>query len=317
MKYVVTGATGFVGRRLVKALLEKKNEVTVLSRDVTRARAVLPASVQVYAWDPMREPAPREAVSGRDAIVHLAGEGVAERRWTKAQKARILDSRVMGTRHLVEAILAVPNGPRTFIGASAIGFYGNRAEEILDETSAPGAGFLSDVCQAWEAETLKVPDYVRRVVVRIGIVLGRGGGALKPLLPLFKLGGGGPVASGRQWMSWIHVDDLVGLLVHAAENDSVRGVVNGTAPHPVRNNEFTKALGKALHRPAFVPAPAFALKLVMGELSDLVLFSQNVLPKAALATRFPFRFPRIREALDDIASEQRASAGARLRFKTS
>lgn len=304
MKFVVTGATGFIGKKLVTALLEKGHEVSVLSRNVSNAKENLPQAVHVYAWDPMAEPAPVGALTGKDVVIHLAGEGVAEKRWTKTQKEKIRSSRVIGTRNLVATINTIANGPKVLVSASAIGFYGNRQEEILDENSKPGEGFLSEVCQEWEAETRKVSPNIRRAVVRIGIVLGRGGGALKPLIPLFSLGAGGPVANGRQWMSWIHVDDLVSLFIHCAENDSVKGEVNGTAPYPVRNTEFTKALGSALSRPAILPAPAFALKLAMGELSDLVLFSQNVQPKAALASGFHFKYPRVQEALNEISKKK-------------
>lgn len=304
MKYIITGATGFVGRRLVAALLKKGDEVTVLSRNISKARAVFPSQVSVVAWDPITEPAPEVALVGRDAVIHLAGEGVAEKRWTVRQKAKILDSRVLSTRHLVKSINAVPNAPKIFVGASAIGYYGNRGEEVLDESSSAGVGFLPDVCRDWESESVKLSTAVRRVVVRMGIVLGREGGALKPLIPIFSLGGGGPVGNGRQWMSWIHVDDLVSLLIHAAETPSVRGAVNGTAPHPVRNTEFTKALGSALNRPAILPVPSFALRFVMGEMSDLVLFSQNVVPKVPVASGFTFKFPRVQDALNDIAKKK-------------
>ncbi len=304
MTYVLTGATGFIGKRLVNALLEKGHEVRVLTRNVTKAQAGLPPQVKTFAWDPMTQQAPHAALSGSHAVIHLAGEGVAEKRWSRAQKIKINDSRVIGTRNLVAAINAAPNAPKTFVSASAIGYYGNRGEEVVNEHSKPGSGFLSDVCTGWEAETKSVSATVRRVVVRIGIVLGRGGGALKPLLPLFSLGAGGPVANGRQWMSWIHVDDLVSLLIHCAETPSVMGAVNGTAPNPVRNTEFTKALGAALKRPAIFPAPGFMLKLVMGELSDLVLFSQHVLPKVALETGFKFEYPRVQDALNQIGRKR-------------
>lgn len=308
MIYLVTGATGFIGKRLVARLLSEGHTVTALTRNPARAKSKLPAGVDLVAWNVEKEAAPASAFLGVDAVIHLAGEGIAEKRWSEKQKQRILNSRVLGTRNLITTINSLAAPPKVLVGSSAIGFYGNRGEEALDETSAPGSGFLTDVCTEWENETTKVRPQTRCVMVRTGIVLGKGGGALKPLIPLFKLGGGGPVADGKQWMSWIHVDDLVGLLVFASQNEKVAGPVNGTAPNPVRNKEFTKALASSLHRPAFLPAPAFALKIVMGELADLVLYSQNVLPKKALAAGYSFKFLTVQAALNEINQKKSESA---------
>ncbi len=304
MHYLITGATGFVGKPLVLKLLGEGHKVTVLTRDPAKSKAKLPANVTLFAWDPEKEPAPAAAFMGVDSVIHLAGEGIAEKRWSQKQKDKIYSSRIVGTRNLVQTINQLATSPKSLVSSSAIGFYGNRADEAITETSAPGSGFLPDVCRDWESEAKKVVAQVRCVLLRTGIVLEKGGGALKPLVPLFSLGGGGPVADGKQWMSWIHRDDLVDLLIHASRTETLSGAVNGTAPNPVRNSEFTKALGRALKRPAFLPAPAFALKMVMGELSCLVLFSQNVLPQKALASGFVFRFPSIQGALDAICKKK-------------
>ncbi len=304
MNYLITGATGFVGKPLVAKLMSDGHKVTILTRNPEKAKGKLPPNVAIFAWNPEVEPAPTSAFTGVEAVIHLAGEGIAEKRWSQKQKEKISSSRVLGTRNLVQTINGLANPPKVFVSSSAIGFYGDRLDDALSETSAGGVGFLPEVCKEWEAEAQKVSSAVRRVLLRTGIVLENGGGALKPLIPLFSLGAGGPVADGRQWMSWIHRDDLVRLLIFASQNENLTGPVNGTAPNPVRNSEFSKALGKALHRPAFMPAPAFALKIVMGELACLVLFSQNVLPKKALDWGFHFKFQNIQEALNDICKKK-------------
>ena len=213
-------------------------------------------SGRVLAWDPLDGPPPAEAFDGVDVVFHLAGESVAEGRWTAAQKARIRESRVLGTRHLVEGISRAERRPRVLVSASAVGYYGDRGDEELTESSPPASDFLAEVCIAWEKEALAAEEAgVRVVTARTGIVLGAGGGALGKMLTPFKLGAGGPLGNGRQWMPWIHVDDLARLYLHAADTDAVRGPMNAVAPNPVTNSEFTKALGRAVHRPAFMPAP--------------------------------------------------------------
>ncbi|NBW98071.1 TIGR01777 family protein [bacterium] len=304
MRVVVTGATGFIGQHLVNQLRKEGISPVLLSRKVATAQKIFGPDIEAHAWNPEAEPAPASVLETADAVIHLAGEGIANRRWTEKQKAKILTSRILGTRNLVSAINGLKGKkPSTLISASAIGFYGNRGSEILNESSLLGNGFLSDVCSAWEAEARKVDSSVRLVTPRIGIVLGKEGGALTKLLPLFKLGGGGPVGSGKQYMSWIHVQDVVGLLIFALKNASVKGAMNTVAPHPVTNAAFSKALGKALHRPAFMPAPAFALKLAMGELSALVLHSQRVIPEVAEKAGYKFIYPEIQPALDQIAQK--------------
>jgi len=298
MKALVTGATGFVGPRLLRLL----DRPVVLSRDPERARAALGSLAgRVLRWDPLQGPPPADAFEGVDTVLHLAGESVSAGRWTAAQKARIRDSRVVGTRHLVQGLAQARSGPRTLVSASAVGYYGDRGDEELTEAAAPGGDFLAGVCVEWEREALVAADHgVRVVTARTGIVLGAGGGALAKMLPPFKLGGGGPLGNGRQWMPWIHVADLARLYLHAAETTSIVGPMNAVAPEPVRNSEFTKALGRQLHRPAFMPAPYLGLRLLFGEFAQVLFASQRVIPRVALDTGFVFQFPEIAAALREI-----------------
>ena len=300
MKALVTGASGFVGPRLLRLL----DSPIALSRDPDRTRAKIGNLVgRVVRWDPMQGPPPAEAFDGVDAVFHLAGESVAEGRWTAAQKAKIHDSRTIGTRNLVQGIVQAAQRPRVLVSASAVGFYGNRGDEELPETAPPADDFLAKVCVEWEAEALAAEKAgVRVVTARTGIVLGSGGGALAKMLTPFRLGGGGPLGDGRQWMPWIHVADLARLYVHAAESPSIQGAMNAVAPHPVRNAEFTKALARQLHRPAFIPAPYFGLRLLFGEFAQVLFASQRVIPRVALDTGFVFQYPEIAAALREILS---------------
>jgi uncharacterized protein len=258
----------------------------------------LPAGVRLALWKPGQAP-PAEALADADAIVHLAGENVAQR-WTADARRRILGSRVEGTRRLVEALAGLPRRPAALVCASAIGYYGDCGDAILDETSAPGAGFLPEVCVAWEREALAAEALGRRVArLRIGVVLDRRGGALARMLPPFRMGAGGRLGDGRQWMSWIHLDDLAGLFRFALENN-LAGPVNAVAPNPARNADFTRTLAGALHRPAFVPVPGFALRLLFGEMAEVLLGSQRVHPKAAQSAGFRYRFPDLAPALKDL-----------------
>lgn len=302
MRILLTGATGFLGVPLVKVLLGEGHEVTVVSRDPERARRRMPAACSFVAW---MGDHPLHALAGHDVVVHLAGEPVAGGRWTAARKEAIRSSRVDTSRSLVEAIAALPaeQRPRVLVSASATGFYGDRGDEVVDESSPAGSGFLADVCRAWEAEIQRAEPLVQRAVcVRIGVVLGRGGGALGPLLPVFRLGVGGKVGSGRQWFSWIHLEDMVRLLHFAITADAARGVLNGTAPEPVTNAEFTRVLAAAVHRPAILPAPAAVLRLALGEMATILLGGQRVEPRATLAAGFTFRFPHLAGALADLCS---------------
>jgi|SRR5579871_3639 len=296
MNVTISGASGLVGRRLLKLLMEAGHSVHVLSR---HAGTNLPPGVGLSVWDPANTVPPRDGLEAADAVVHLAGEPVAQR-WTAEVKQKIRISRVDGTRRLVEALAALPRKPETLISASAVGYYGARGDEILAESAPPGMGFLPEVCAAWEREAQTAAALgIRVAIVRIGVVLDRRGGALARLLPPFRLGLGGPIGSGRQWMSWIHAADLVELFRSAIEKP-FSGVLNGVAPFPVTNRDFTRELARCLHRPAIVPVPAFALRAVFGEMAEVLLASQRVVPRAAEAAGFPFRFPQLGPALADL-----------------
>jgi uncharacterized protein (TIGR01777 family) len=294
MRVLVTGATGLIGRRLLPRL----DHPRVLARDPERARRSL-GEVDAIAWDAGKGPPPASALEGIDAIVHLAGEPVAVR-WSEERKAAIRDSRVAGTRRLVEAIAARPasSRPRVLISSSAVGIYGDRGDETLDETSSLADDFLAQVCRDWEAEALKARDLGLRVVLlRTGVVLDPAGGALGKMVTPFKLCLGGRLSHGRQWMPWIHVDDELGLILHALANDKVEGPINATAPNPATNRDFTRALARALGRPAIFPVPGFILKILFGAMSSVVLGSERVLPRAAEKTGYRFAHPELDEAL--------------------
>jgi uncharacterized protein (TIGR01777 family) len=295
MWIAITGASGLIGRRLVKVLGEAGHQLTVFSR---HAVADLPGNVRLALWRPGEAP-PAGALMDADAIVHLAGENVAQR-WTADAKRRIRDSRVEGTRTLVETLAALPRRPGALVCASAVGYYGSRGDEILDERSAPGTGFLPEVCVGWEREAQAAEALGLRVArLRIGIALDSGGGALARMLPPFRMGAGGRLGDGRQWMSWIHLDDLAELFRFVLES-GISGPVNGVAPNPARNADFTKALAHAINRPAMLPVPEFALRLLFGEMAEVLLGSQRVAPRAALEAGFRFRRPELETALADL-----------------
>lgn len=286
MNITITGATGFIGRYLVQSL----------SRDGHSVRALSRAAWDIFAGEP-----PAESLAGADAVIHLAGVPVAQR-WTRSAKKKILDSRVVGTHHLVTALSTLSQRPEVLVCASAIGIYGDRGDEILTEASPIGQGFLADVCNRWESEAdLAESLGIRVVKLRIGIALGRKGGALEKMLPPFRAFLGGRLGAGSQWMSWVHVADIVGIIRHAIDQ-SVHGAINATAPNPVRNIEFTHQLGTALHRPAIFPVPAMALKVLFGEMSEVLLASQRVLPKVAESAGYRFEFPELGAALRDLSS---------------
>lgn len=298
MRTLITGATGTIGRAL-EARLE--GPTVIVSRDPRTAARLIP-DAEAFAWDGKSD-LPVPALEGVEAVFHLAGEPVAEGRWTEEKRARIRESRVDGTRAIVRSLAALPpeKRPKALVCASAVGFYGSRGDEVLTEASAPSEGFLPDVCKAWEDEAWAAEGLgVRVVMLRIGIVLAREGGALAKMLPLFKVGLAGRLGSGEQWMPWVHVDDVVALFVHAARNESLRGPVNAVSPDPVTNADFTRGVARALRRPAFFAAPAAILRLALGEMADVVLASQRVLPERAVASGFAFAFPSLDDALADL-----------------
>ena len=296
MKALVTGATGLVGRELVRRL----ERASVLSRDVRGIEQRFGENVRGWAWQPESEPAPPAAFEGVEAVFHLAGEPVAEGRWTPEKRRRIEQSRVLGTRHLVKALGALPALPRVLVCASAVGYYGDRGDEELLESTARGQGFLADVCEKWEAEARAAESIgIRVVTARLGLVLAPRGGALARMLPPFRLGLGGKLGDGRQWMPWVHLSDVVGLLLHAARDERLRGPMNVVGLEPATNADFTRALGHALGRPAVLPVPRLALKVVFGELSEALLDSQRVVPGVARETHYAYAFPRLAAALED------------------
>lgn len=293
MHVAVTGASGFLGGYILRALAQAGHSPRVLGR---RAAGNCP----FFQWDPSRGLPPENALAGVDGVIHLAGEPVAQR-WTREARQRILESRRDGTRRLVEALSRQAVRPRTLVSASAIGYYGSRGDEPLTETAAAGSGFLPETCIEWEARARNAELAGIRVVrLRIGIVLGKEGGALAKMLPPFRAGVGGPLGSGSQWMSWIHVRDLARLAEFVLVHDTVQGAVNAVSPAPVTNREFSKILGQVLRRPALLPVPAFALKLLFGEMAEVVLGSQRVLPQAAGQAGFRFEFTDLRTALKDL-----------------
>lgn len=296
MTYLVTGATGFIGSKLVEQLLARGDAVYYLAR---RRSTKLPTQASFHPWDTSKIPE-LKALSRIDAIFHLAGEPVAQR-WSADVKRRIYDSRVLGTRNLVTAIAGLRHRPSVLVSASAIGYYGNRGNDMLTESQAPGSGFLASVCKEWEREASKARELGLRVVpVRISMVLGHGGGALKAMLPAFRLGLGGKFGSGEQWTSWIHLEDLMRLFLLAADNATITNALNGSSPRPVTNAQFTNALAHALHRPAFLPVPRFAMKLLLGEMADFLFTSARVIPEAADRAGFTFKYPELDTALKSI-----------------
>jgi uncharacterized protein (TIGR01777 family) len=301
MKATVTGATGLIGSHLVAALQARGDEVTVLSRDPDRASQQL--GVEAARWDAEDEAAPPAALAGRDAVVHLAGEAVAQR-WSTETKRKILSSRENGTRNLVHGILDAEPRPPVLVCASAAGFYGARGDEPVDEGQPPGTDWLAGVCVRWESQADSAKPGTRVVKVRTGIVLDAEGGALAKMLPPFKAGLGGPIGGGKQYMPWIHRDDLVGIYLAALDAPSFAGPINASAPNPATNKDFSRALGRALHRPAVAPVPAFALKALYGEMAQIVLTGVRMVPGRAGELGYEFAHPDLDEALRDTLAGQ-------------
>jgi uncharacterized protein (TIGR01777 family) len=288
MRIVITGATGFIGTRLAANLQQAGHSLVTLGRGASAD----------FRWDASVD-APAEAFEGADAVVHLAGESVVQK-WTPEAKRRMRDSRVLGTERLIHGLSITRNRPKAFVCASAVGYYGDRKDEPLTEDADPGSGFLPKLCREWEEKADLASALGMRVVkVRIGVVLGPNGGAIKQMSTPFRMGVGGRLGDGTQWMPWIHLDDIAGIFQFAVEG-KVAGPLNGVAPGIVTNAQFTGALGKALHRPAVLPVPKFALKMMFGEMADVLVFSQKVIPRATEKSGYRFRFPELAGALADL-----------------
>lgn len=301
MRVAVAGGTGFIGRAMCGELLQAGHEVTVLTREVSRASGRVPQGVKVVRWSPERSEELREVFSAKDAVINLSGEGVAAQRWTPEFKQKLVDSRVNSTRALVQGMRSAEPRPQVLVNASAVGIYGNCGEEELTESSPPGTGFLAELAIRWEQSADEARELgVRVVKLRIGTVLGEGGGALEKMLLPFRLFVGGPFGNGQQWFPWIHLDDVTGITLHALTNDTVDGAVNAVAPGIVRLKDFCKTLGRVMGRPSWLPVPSFALRLVAGELGESLLWSQRVVPQVALQTGYAFRYPQVEEALRQV-----------------
>ncbi|WP_392533343.1 TIGR01777 family oxidoreductase [Nostoc sp. C117] len=304
MKVAITGATGFVGSLLVKRLHREGHRILVLTRNTGFAQKVFPSgafpNLEIVAYKPTTSGSWQSAIAPCDGVVHLAGEPIGEGRWTAERKQEILNSRKLGTQKIVEAIVNANPRPTVLVNASAIGYYGTSETATFDETSLSGKDFLAQVCQAWEAEAIKVKDAgVRLVILRFGIALGNGG-ALAKMIPPFQLFAGGPIGSGRQWFSWIHVDDLVNLILQALIKPQIEGVYNATAPNPVRMGDLSQTLGQVMHRPSWLPVPSFAIEALLGDGAIVVLEGQKVLPKRTIETGFEYRYPNLQSALTQI-----------------
>lgn len=306
MKILVTGATGLIGRSLCRSLTNDGHVVSAVSRSPGKPQLL--AVAELHQWDTQAGPLSPAALDGVDAVVNLAGEPIDARRWSDQQKRMIRDSRVVTTRNLVEGLRSVDRKPGVLVSSSAVGFYGDRGDDQLEEASPVGRGFMSEVCEEWEREAGRATELGMRVVqVRTGVVLSAEGGALKKMIGPFKLGVGGPLGSGKQWFPWIHVKDIVGIFRHAILTATLAGPVNGVAPQPVTNGEFTRELGRALHRPAFLPVPEMALRVLMGEMSAVLFGSQRVVPNAALASGYEFHYPLLASALVDLLGRSKTA----------
>ena len=303
MKVLVAGATGLIGTELVRSLVADGVGVHALVRDTVRGATQLPAGATLFAWDAVAGPPPATAFDGVDGVVNLVGESIGDRRWTEARRKQLRDSRIVSTRALVGEMRDRAVKPRVLVAASAVGYYGDRGDEILTEASAPGAGFLAELARDWESESLRAGELGLRVaILRNGAVLARQGGFLRKILPVFRLGAGGRVGPGTQWFPWIHLQDEVALIRHALTTDGVAGAVNAVAPEPVTNRELTAALGEVLSRPTVLAAPAFALRVALGgDMADeLLLSSARVMPVRTLEQGFKFKFPLLRAALKNL-----------------
>lgn len=300
-KIIVTGATGLIGKKLVNSLIDKKYEVVVFSRDLQKAKLQLPKVKEFVEWDYKKPEKWKSSLEKIDGVIHLAGVNLFARRWNKEFKKEILDSRQISTNNLVEAIKQCTNKPKVLISASGIGFYGDRNDEELFENSTPGKDFVADVCKVWEFESQQLTKInIRNVQVRTGLVLSTEDGALKQMLPAFKMFLGGPLGSGKQWASWLQIDDIVGIYLYALENETITGPLNAVSPNPVMMKDLAKTLGKILKRPSIFSVPKFILKLVVGEAAEIITASQRVIPDKLTKSGYEFKFTKLEDALRDL-----------------
>lgn len=300
-KIIVTGATGLIGTKLCKALINRGDQLTIFSRSTSMAAKAIPGAKEYIEWDYDKPETWAEFINGKDSIIHLAGVSIAGKRWNDDYKNKILKSRKLSTQNLVEAIHSAKKKPSSFISSSATGYYGNAGDKILNEESESGDDFLAQVCKEWENASEKIESLgVRRVNIRTGIVLSAEGGALKQMLLPFRLFIGGPLGNGRQWFPWVHIDDLIRIYIYALDNSSVSGKINAVSPNPVTMKEFALKLGKAMHRPSFFPVPVFALKLAIGKAAEPVVASQRTVPQRLLKGGFKFRYENVEAALKDL-----------------
>jgi len=305
MRIFVTGATGLIGVRLVRRLCDRQDEVVVLTRDLVRAKEKLDPRCAIVEGDPTQLGSWMLALQRCDAVINLAGENIFRRRWTTRFKELLRESRVKSTTNIVQALAASPltaqGKPKTLVNSSAVGYYGPHGDEEITEADGPGHDFLANLCIAWEqAARTAEPLGLRVAIIRTGIVLDPDGGAIRQMLPLFKYYLGGPVGSGRQWMSWIHYEDLIAIYLLALDKEHARGPINGTAPTPVTNREFARTLGRALHRPSFLRTPTFALRLTLGEVAQAITSGQRVMPRQSMLLSYPFRFSDLTAALENL-----------------
>lgn len=300
-RIIVTGATGLIGKKLVSSLRKNNYEVIVFSRNTKQSKLLLPDANKFVEWNYTNLNQWKSEIEGIYAIIHLAGVNLFEKRWNEKFKSQILESRELSTRKLVDAIRSTVKKPDVFISASGIGIYGNGSDEMLDEQSTIGNDFLADVCKVWEDESQKVEAFgVRSVQIRTGLVLSNEDGALKQMLPAFKMFFGGPLGNGKQWSSWLHIDDIVAIYLHALENVSISGPINAVSPNPITMNEFAKALGKVLNRPSLFSVPKFMLKIIIGEAAEVVTGSQKVIPDKLIKNGYKFKFTKLEDALKDL-----------------
>ena len=304
MKIIVAGGTGFIGHHVCQTLIENEHHVTVLTRNATQARAHCPREVSVVDWGTLKKET-EQTIGGVDAFINLAGAPIADARWTPTRKQLLIDSRIDTTRQLVESMGRVSEKPQVFINASGIGYYGANEKDTLSETSPPGQGFLAELCQKWEHEANRAAKHgVRVICLRIGMVLGSDGGALNKMKTPFKLFVGGPISPGTQKISWIHRHDLARLIIWLLDQTTLSGPINAVAPQCVTMNEFCSKLGDALHRPSWMPVPAFALKLLLGELSDMLITGQHVVSRVNRNAGFSFKYPTLEQALQSIFRDE-------------